>query len=369
MTPSNWPAHPLQAVTHPDPYPYYQDLALHHPLYYDTHLHGWVASSAAVVEQVLTHPACAVRPPDEPIPAHLVGSHTGRVYHGWVRMREGDYHQQGKQAIQAAFQTLDGDSLSRISQQVIQEMIDEWQRDHHPQRWSEFVFHAPIRVLTHLLGIPSTPQSTIAHTIGDLIRALFPTSTASERQAGEAATHDLCEQIKQADGIAHSLRQHLPDEAAQANGIGLLVQTYDATAGLIGNLLVSLARDPSRIEEVRNHPQRLVALAEHVLRHDPPVQNTRRWLTEDAIIHGQSMQRGEMILVLLAAANQDPALELNSPHRAFGYGHHACPGTQLAITIAVTTVHNLLEAGIDLTHLGQRITYRPSINARIPVLT
>src|SRR5258708_26582201 len=40
------PQNPIQAVTHPDPYPYYRDLVLRRPLYYDETLRLLVAASA-----------------------------------------------------------------------------------------------------------------------------------------------------------------------------------------------------------------------------------------------------------------------------------------------------------------------------------
>jgi cytochrome P450 len=179
----------MEALTHPDPYPYYRDLVLHRPLYYDAHLKCWVASSAAVVQTILTHPACAVRPVDEPIPPHLVGTRVGAVYHGWVRMREGDYHQQGKAVIQSVLQELDPQIVFHISQTAIQEVFEELQIHQHPQRLDEFVFHAPIRAMSHMLGIPSDVQLTIAAAIAQVIRALSPPTWSGKQVRRPSITY------------------------------------------------------------------------------------------------------------------------------------------------------------------------------------
>jgi hypothetical protein len=71
MTP---PAHPVAAVTHADPYPYYAELVAHRPLYRDAALDLWVASSADVVTAVMTSERCRVRPAAEPVPRALLGS-------------------------------------------------------------------------------------------------------------------------------------------------------------------------------------------------------------------------------------------------------------------------------------------------------
>lgn len=162
-----------------------------------------------------------------------------------------------------------------------------------------------------------------------------------------------------------------------ANAIGFLFQAYDATAGLIGNTPVKLARQPVLLERVRNEPGLLSAAIEEVLRLDPPIQNTRRFVVADLQVAGQAMRAGEAILVLLAAANRDPALDadpdvlqperLDRRHFAFGAGVHACPGEHLASGIAEAGVARVLDTGVDLQGLLETMTYRASLNARIPV--
>ena len=96
-------------------------------------------------------------------------------------------------------------------------------------------------------------------------------------------------------------------EVIVANRIGLLIQSHDATAGLIGNTLVALERHPDTRERVAADPDLLPAVLLEVLRHDPPVQNTRRFVARDGVVAGQEMREGDAVLVLLAAANRDPA--------------------------------------------------------------
>ena len=165
-------------------------------------------------------------------------------------------------------------------------------------------------------------------------------------------------------------------EAVIANAIGFLSQAHDATAGLIGNTVVALSRMPERRATVRAAPGTLPRVVAEVARHDAPVQNTRRFVAEDGIVAGTAMRAGDAILVLLAAANRDPAANadpvrfdherINPRVFTFGLGPHACPGAMLAVTIAAAGVGYLLDAGIQLDDLATRVTYRPSPNARIP---
>jgi len=108
-----------------------------------------------------------------------------------------------------------------------------------------------------------------------------------------------------------------PDEEVAAR-IGLLVQAYESTAGLIGNAVAAGIR-----AEVARPAADLVAQA---LRHDPPVRFTRRVAPS-----------GETIALDLTAAHDDPAGDL-----AFGSGPRACPGAAHARALAEGAVEPLL---------------------------
>jgi cytochrome P450 len=164
-------------------------------------------------------------------------------------------------------------------------------------------------------------------------------------------------------------------EDAVANGIGFLSQAYDATAGLIGNTLVTLGRQRPQGASDAN-PGELAAIVREVVRYDPPVQNTRRFLARDATVAGQAMKAGDAVLVVLAAANRDPRANPEpsrfDPFRpsrrafTFGSGPHACPGEAIATGIAVAGVRQLLASGVEPGRLAV-VTYRTSVNTRVPI--
>ena len=135
-----------------------------------------------------------------------------------------------------------------------------------------------------------------------------------------------------------------------ANALGFLSQTLEATAGLVGNALVAAGRWHARFDGPVD------ALVGHVLRHDPPVHNTRRFVAEPGTVAGVAVAPGDVILVVLAAAAMP-----------FGAGGHACPGDALAAALAAGTLEALRDRGLDPSSLAQPARYRPSPNVRIPV--
>src|ERR1700704_2197965 len=94
-----FPADPIAAVTHPDPYPYYADLLARKPIYRDEALGLWIASSAAAVGAVLGSDRCRVRPPAEPVPNALLGSPAADIFRHLVRMNDGPGHCPVKRAV------------------------------------------------------------------------------------------------------------------------------------------------------------------------------------------------------------------------------------------------------------------------------
>jgi len=175
--------------------------------------------------------------------------------------------------------------------------------------------------------------------------------------------------------IEASRRGQTVDATIVANGIGLLWQSYEATAGLIGATTLLLARRPDIAQMVRDDVSALPLVIQETLRYDPPIQNTRRFIAEDAVVAGQQMRKGDAVLVLLAAANHDSAanpeperFDLFRGDRAtftFGVGRHACPGQTLAATIAEEGVRRWILSNAPLPL--ESLLYQVSANTRIPL--
>ncbi|MDQ6907691.1 MAG: cytochrome P450 [Chloroflexota bacterium] len=385
-----FPADPIAAVTHPDPYPYYADLVARRPLYRDDALGLWVTSSADAVTAVLTSDLCRVRPPTEPIPEALRGSPAGTIFGHLVRFNDGAGHCPFKDAVSAALASIATSRVAARSAAWARSLSDEIEPTRDPGRLSRFAFHLPISVAASLLGIPDALLPRTAAWAGDFARCLAPGSGPEEVARGTVAAgnllalfNDLVPTLRDESDdtlltlLAREARHIGRDDAAiiVANGIGFLFQAYDATAGLIGNTLLALASHPDVQTRLVADPGLLDDVIEEVLRCDPPVQNTRRFVAGDGALAGREMHEGDGILVVLAAAGRDPSanphpeqFDISRKDRrlfTFGAGVHACPGAPLATTIARAGIAQLLASGADLERLTQPVIYRPSHNVRI----
>ncbi|MDC7697341.1 cytochrome P450 [Vogesella indigofera] len=369
----DFPSDPLAAVTHPDPAPYYQQLQATRPLYFDRALQLWVASSASVVEAVLAHPACRVRPTLQPLPAALRGTPLAGVFGRLIRMNDGEYHAQLKPALAAALAVLPPLSVDDCCAQVLATMparldgaaLDDW------------LFAAPLQIMARLLGLP--PDADRLALMRDFVAALSPLATAADIARGSAAVTPLLAQFAALPAAASPLYAALasritPPASLHANALGLLLQTWDASAGLIGNVLYRLAVDAGLREVLRQQPAWLDDGIAESQRLDAAIHNTRRYLAADADIAGHALRAGDGVLLLLAAANLDPArhpqplrFELQRERQELGFGAatHRCPGSSLALSIARQFVQQCLRRAPDWPALARSHRFRASLNARI----
>ena len=384
------PRDPIAAVTHPDPYPYYAQLVATRPFHRDDTLGLWVASSAAVVAEVLGHPACLVRPPAEPVPRPLFGSAAGSIFGRLVRMNEGERHAALKPAVSAVTSRIDA-PIREQGRRWAEHLVKTLEPARDRASVDRFAFSLSAYVLAGMLGVSPDRLADTAVLVGDFARSIAPAATSEQQSRGSHAAGELIVRFEALLGARGAVAPptllgdldrevaragHAEREDVVANGIGFLSQAYEATAGLIGNTLVTLGRlrppgwRPAEREE-------LAAIVREVVRYDPPVQNTRRFVARDTTIGGQVLKAGDVVLVVVAAANRDP-LANPEPSRfdpartsrqsfTFGSGPHACPGEATASAIAEAGIAALLASGVEPARLATAVTYRQSGNTRVPI--
>ncbi|MGW4248279.1 cytochrome P450, partial [Nocardia sp. NPDC004722] len=164
----------------------------------------------------------------------------------------------------------------------------------------------------------------------------------------------------------------------------LLIAGHETTVNLIGNGVLTLLHERSRLDRLVEDPALIPAAVEELLRFDGPVNMaTVRFTAEPITVGDTVIPAGEMVLVGLAAGNRDPQrfpdphafapTPDHAAHLGFGHGIHYCVGAPLArleATIAFTTLlHHYPD--IDLAVDESELRWHPNaiIHAlkRLPV--
>ncbi|KAA0088931.1 cytochrome P450 [Paraburkholderia sp. T12-10] len=384
-----YPTDPLQAVTHANPYPYYAALREHVPLVRDEASQLWIAARAQTVGVVLGDERLTVRPVSEPVPRAIVGEPAGDVFARLARMNEGEDHRIARQALVAGLGAVDTEAVFRTSRDRAATLIER--RDANVAALLDtLAFALPAHIVAELVGLPA--DDNLEATLRQFVACLSPASSAESLRAAHEAALQLQHRLQaltQRAGNASALidrivsgglpRSDALPNALVSNLLGLFSQTFDATAGLIGNGVVTLLQYPDVAASMRAGHGSVQAFVHEVARFDPSVHNTRRFVREAVEIEGVALQPGDVVLVLLAAASRDEAVYENAerfimdrehrPLPGFGAGRHACPGETLAKSIAAGIIAALIASGYDRDQCALSWTYRPSLNARIPKFT
>jgi cytochrome P450 len=121
----------------------------------------------------------------------------------------------------------------------------------------------------------------------------------------------------------------------------LLLAGHETTTHLISGSVFELLKNPDLRDWLEQNWGRADLAVEEFLRFLTPVQFTKpRYVRRDIELGGVKLKKGDRIMLMLAAANMDPAanphperLDLQrkpNRHIAFGTGIHFCLGHQLA---------------------------------------
>lgn len=378
----------------PDPYSVYARLRDTAPVYWDPASSSWVLTRYADVAAAFHHPLLASgradamqqqagRPGLEPLFDFI-----GRM----MPVTDPPWHTHLRAMVSKGFTPHAVEALEPFIQSLVDQLLDQAAGQGHMEVIRDFAFPLPAAVICRLLGAPVADADRFRRMCDDLLLflqgALAETTDEEFRtclQASEdlrAFFRPLMDQRRQApradllSTLVHAEDQgnRLSDDDLFANASLMLQAGHESTVGLIGNGVWALLRFPDQWEKLRADPALVPQAVEEFLRFEAPIHYTQRQATADLDIGGQRIQRGQLVSLMLGAANRDPAqfpdpdrLDIQrapNKHLAFGLGHHFCLGAPLA----------RLEARIAFAGLVQRFSrleasavpsYREDFNLRV----
>jgi cytochrome P450 len=157
----------------------------------------------------------------------------------------------------------------------------------------------------------------------------------------------------------------------------LLIAGHETTVNLIGNGMLALLQHPDQLQKLKDDPSLIKPAIEELLRYDGPVEtSTERFAREDVAIGQTVIPKGEMVMVVIAAADHDPqrfadpdTLDISradNKHLAFGKGIHFCLGAPLARMEGQIAIGTLLRRmpNLRLKDSPETLTWRPGLVLR-----
>ena len=188
---------------------------------------------------------------------------------------------------------------------------------------------------THLLAAEFAPEEVVQRGLSAAGNLALYFQKLIESRRGQARDDILSDLIR-----AEEEGDRLSPGELLVQSIGLLIAGFETTIGLIGNGVYQLLQHPGELARLRREPGLVRTAVDECLRFDGPIGATLRILHEDAAFGGIVIPRDSRVLVLLDAANRDPAkfpepdrfdiARTPNEHLAFGGGVHLCLGAHLA---------------------------------------
>lgn len=241
--------------------------------------------------------------------------------------------------------------------EIADELIDSFVADGHADIISAFATPFPMLVICEILGVAGRDIEKIRRWAEDYRTAEQPALSPEERIRCAHSTVALQLYL----GALVEDRRGLPRDdlisaliAADTDGetlstaeivsvtFQLLFGGHETTSGLIGIMLLQLARQPEQWAALREDPGLAERAVEEALRRESPVQGLMRTATEDVEIGGVTIPKGARLQLLFASANHDvdesacpERFDIHRAddahkHMAFGRGIHFCIGAPLA---------------------------------------
>lgn len=341
---------------HPDPYPLLHRLRTDDPVHFSAFINGWV----------LTRYADAI--------TFLRDRRFSRVaFLDKMRAKFGDQPILDLQAGELAFNDppnhamLKGLAAKAFSPNAIaaarpnlearvEEVLDGLAGAGHMDVIADFAYPLPADAISAMVGVPRTDWAMLRGFVDGVILSRGIVRTPAMMAEGDRSARQFFEYLRalvkerrarpQADLMSAMMTAEerglrLTDDQVVTMAEQLFTAGHGTTRNLIGSALLALMQNPQEFSRLRENPQLIESAIEEALRYDSPTQAPNPQVaTDDLKIGGRKISRGEVVTVLIGAANRDPAKfpdpdrfnvsRADGEHLAFSHGAHYCLGASLA---------------------------------------
>jgi cytochrome P450 len=241
---------------------------------------------------------------------------------------------------------------------LVDALIDRLQGLAEPDLIEDFAARIPVEVIGNLLDVPAAERAPLRGWSLAILSALEPAPGVEVLARGNAAVEDFKTYLAtlvakrrrrpgdpRFDVLTRLIQgevggERLSDTELLHNCIFLLNAGHETTTNLIGNGAHALLTQPDQWQRLLEDPSLLGTAVEELLRFESPLQLNNRLCSAPLRIGDVELPAGSFITLAIGSANRDPAhfhepdrLDVGrkpNPHLAFGQGHHACAGMNVA---------------------------------------
>lgn len=285
-------------------------------------------------------------------------------------------HRRLRMLVSKAFTPRYMEGLRPRVQEIADELLDNVHSKGEMDLVKDYAYPLPINVISEMLGVPYEDREKLKDWSSAIATGLGwgkqDATVAKNLQEFGEYTKQLVERKRMNPSddlisqlIAIEAEGDRLDESELISMITLLIFAgHETTSNLIATGSMMLFENPKQLELLKKDLRLIPSAVEELLRYNGPSTAVGpRFAKEDVEISGNKIKKGDMVLVMVKAANRDEKIFTDSEdlditrkinqHLAFGHGMHMCLGSPLA----------RLEGEIAFNSLLRRM---PNLSLKIP---
>jgi cytochrome P450 len=343
---------------------------------------SWVVASFEAATRLLADRRRVRKRPDLLLRAFPTGDFRDHNANTMTFMDPPD-HTRVRRAMAHAFTPGAIDYLQARIEQIAVELLDALEDRSSFDLVEDFAQPLPLFVICEMLGVPPDERPRFKVGAAAVVAGLEPGASAETLEAANTAVRELTALMSRymearsggggADILSLLLGLGQEDTLSPSElihqAIFLLNAGHETTTTLIGSGAWALLQDDAARARLQSEPELYPKAVDELLRLYPPLHFTYRRAAERIELDDQVIEPGALLVILLAAANRDPAefpepdrLEIDRPnakrHLAFAAGPHTCLGNNLARMEASIALRRLFERFTDLRLAGDPVGNR-----------
>jgi len=370
-----------------DPYPVYDQLRTHDPIFWSAENEYWMITRYA---DLISHIQ------DNRLSSNRIGAHADRMpreakeyfrppfsaVSSWMLMIDPPDHTRLRGLVSKAFTPAVVENMRGLVRKLVDDKVATVKQQGRMDIMKDLANPLPAIVIAEMLGVSGADQQQFKAWSDDIAMGLGGIDSARSKEE-LFAMYDLAQKsflslagyfrekvselrLKPRENLLSALIQaeergdRLTEHELFANCVLLMIAGHETTTNLIGNGVLALLRNPEQKETLTLNPELIVSAVEELLRYDSPVQKMARLALQDFEIAGKQIKQGQLVCFSFAAGNRDPE-QFSAPaqldiarrpnrHLAFGHGLHYCVGAALARLEGQIAVNRILSSlpGIKL---------------------
>ncbi|CAH0990957.1 Putative cytochrome P450 123 [Sinobacterium norvegicum] len=335
---------------HENPFPVYEQLREHYPVYYNEELNFYALSRYDDVVQAFKN--WPVYSNSAGVALENVSDDVSKVFS--ILGMDPPRQQAVRGIVRKVFTPRRIIELEPVLQRLCQEYIADFADNGEVDFIEQFAGKIPMDVISEMIGVPKQDRDRVRNWANNLIERVdgspdipdiaieasigllgyFGAMVAERRQAG--TSDDLTAQMlaAQLDG------ERLSDEEVVSFLFLMSVAGNETTTKLLANALYWGQKHPEQFAKVQEDHANIPRWIEETTRYDNSSQILYRITMEEVTLHGVTIPKGVKVALLVGAANRDPRrfeqpdiYDIDrdlSQNVAFGKGVHFCLGAALA---------------------------------------